>query len=69
MTQPTNERIQFRLIQMPCCMTLICWVNPRRPAHCPECGAHVLRHFPKFDWETRYSPAWLKVENYEKANW
>lgn len=38
----TTELIQFRLFQMPCCGQLLCWVNPRLPNHCPECGDHVL---------------------------
>lgn len=37
----TNERVQFRLIQMPCCQFLACWVNPRLPNYCPECGKRV----------------------------
>jgi len=36
-----NERIQFRLFVMPCCGFNLCWVNPRLPTHCPECGATV----------------------------
>lgn len=40
----TNEKVHFRLLQMPCCRTLICWVNPRLPNHCPECGTHI---YPK----------------------
>jgi hypothetical protein len=38
----TYEIIQFRLFQMPCCGQLLCWVNPRIPNYCPECGAHVI---------------------------
>lgn len=26
---------------MPCCSTLLCWVNPRLPTHCTECGKHI----------------------------
>lgn len=37
----TTELVKFRLFQMPCCNTLICWVNPRTPSHCPECGESV----------------------------
>jgi hypothetical protein len=32
------ERVEFRLIAMPCCGFQLCWVNPRLPNHCPECG-------------------------------
>lgn len=35
------KRVHFRLIQMPCCGTLKCWVNPRLANYCPECGAKV----------------------------
>jgi hypothetical protein len=38
----THERVTFRLIQMPCCGQLLCWVNPRYPNYCPECGTRVL---------------------------
>ncbi len=37
-----TEQIHFRLFHMPCCGQLLCWVNPRLPAHCPECGKLVL---------------------------
>jgi hypothetical protein len=58
----TTEKVNFRLFQMPCCGQLLCWVNPRLPNHCPECGlrvytelkteAHTLQHVPE---------AWLKL--------
>lgn len=38
----TTERVVFRLIHMPCCGQLLCWVNPRLPNYCPECGQHVM---------------------------
>lgn len=36
------ERVHFRLIQMQCCGQMLCWVNPRFPNHCPECGKQVF---------------------------
>lgn len=36
-----TERVHFRLIQTPCCSALLCWVNPRLPNYCPECGFRV----------------------------
>lgn len=36
------ERVTFRLIRMPCCGQLLCWVNPRFPNFCPECGTNVM---------------------------
>lgn len=35
------EVVYFRLFEMPCCGQLICWVNPRMPNYCPECGKFV----------------------------
>ncbi len=37
-----HERVVFRLIQMPCCGHNLCWVNPRFPTYCPECGTHIF---------------------------
>jgi hypothetical protein len=37
----TTERVKFRLINMPCCGHLLCWVNPRFPLYCPECGKYI----------------------------
>jgi hypothetical protein len=36
-----TERVFFRLIRMPCCGQVLCWVNPRFPNFCPECGKSV----------------------------
>lgn len=39
MTIKVTERVPFRLLhQARCCGTLLCWVNPRLPNYCPECG-------------------------------
>ena len=37
----STERVPFRLIQTPCCGQLLCWVNPRLPNCCPECGTRI----------------------------
>ena len=37
----SSEKILFTLIQTPCCSALLCWVNPRMPNFCPECGAAI----------------------------
>jgi DNA-binding CsgD family transcriptional regulator len=39
-----KERIQgyFRYIRCPECETQLCWVNPRLPNYCPECGKHIF---------------------------
>ena len=34
----TTERVFFRLLYMECCGHILCWVNPRLPTYCPECG-------------------------------
>jgi hypothetical protein len=39
---PVNQRVPFRLIQTPCCNTSLCWVNPRLPNNCPECGTRIF---------------------------
>jgi hypothetical protein len=33
-----SERVIFSILSTPCCHTLLCWVNPRMPNYCPECG-------------------------------
>lgn len=38
----TTERVHFRLLKTDCCGTLLCWVNPRFPNYCPECGTRVF---------------------------
>jgi len=37
----TYERVVFTLINTPCCHTLLCYVNPRMPNYCSECGARL----------------------------
>jgi hypothetical protein len=69
MASPSNQVVQFRLLQMPCCNILICWVNPRRPNYCPECGSRVFHEYPKARWEEQYSEAMLRVDDYDKATW
>ncbi len=41
MSKATNERVTFRLINMPCCNYIYCLVNPRLPNYCIECGESV----------------------------
>lgn len=49
-----HSRVWFRMYHMPCCGHLLCWVNPRIPSYCPECGKQVLRE--------------LKTEEHTKIN-
>lgn len=37
----TTERVTFKYLNMHCCGIQLCWVNPRLPMYCPECGKHV----------------------------
>jgi hypothetical protein len=37
-----TENVKFRLFRMPCCGQQLCWVNPRLPSHCPECGTSIF---------------------------
>lgn len=37
----TTERVHFRLILTPCCGSLLCYVNPRLPNYCSECGKFI----------------------------
>ena len=57
----TTERVLFRLLNMECCHVLLCWVNPRLPNYCPECGK---RSFPAVrSWITFSDEnAFLKME-------
>lgn len=63
----TNNYVQFRLLHMPCCNILLCWVNPRRPMYCSECGTRVFHHFPRDKWDATYAEAWLRVKDENKA--
>lgn len=48
----TSQVVKFRLFRMPCCGQLLCWVNPRLPNHCPECGNKV---FSKLQQDSGYT--------------
>lgn len=39
-----TEGVHFRLLVMECCGHQLCWVNPRLPTYCPECGALCFPH-------------------------
>lgn len=42
----SHERVPFRLISCPECRHQFCWINPRLPSYCPECGM-------KAEWRER----------------
>jgi hypothetical protein len=59
-----NERVYFRLFLMPCCHVLICWVNPRIPNFCPECGERVyLKLRNGAQTQINDENAWLKYKS------
>lgn len=37
-----TEYVSFRLLVTPCCGAALCWVNPRFPNYCPECGKSIF---------------------------
>lgn len=61
----TNQQIRFRVWEMPCCKTTICWINERIPNNCPECGA---KSYQKLKFETvpilDTRDAWLKIRDH-----
>lgn len=61
----SNQRVPFRLFNMPCCRSLICWVNPRIPNYCPECGERVLVRLKQGDCTTIQCDGWLKLDEPE----
>lgn len=63
MTKSYGEKVPFRLFQMPCCGMLLCWVNPRLPTYCPECGKRCLLELRSGEYTRVQSDAWLKVED------
>jgi hypothetical protein len=57
----TNERIHFRLIVCAHCSHNLCWVNPRLPNHCPECGAHIYPEVRGMIWVSD-PEAWIRYD-------
>lgn len=60
----SREQVLFRLIRMPCCQHQLCWVNPRLPSYCPECGTAV---YMRLKFETGHiivsnDHAWLELK-------
>jgi hypothetical protein len=58
------ERVHFRLIRVPCCGQMLCWVNPRLPNFCPECGQKVYAQirFPEGDTPILLSDATAQLK-------
>jgi hypothetical protein len=65
-----NERVSFRMIHTPCCHTLLCYVNPRLPNYCSECGARIylkIKAHPECIVVSDDN-AWLKYKEKEHDN-
>jgi len=56
-----QEKVRFRVFCMPCCHQMLCWVNPRLPNYCPECGKQVYAQLQLGDKTLTDATAWLKV--------
>lgn len=54
-----NEQVIFRYIVMPCCHHQVCWVNPRLPNYCPECGENIMARVREAVYVE--APAWLRM--------
>lgn len=57
----TNQEVLFRLIQTPCCNVLLCYVNPRLPNYCSECGAKIYAKLKTGNGILESKTGWLKL--------
>lgn len=58
----TNERVPFRLIMCVHCQFQLCWINPRLPTRCPECGGVIHHHLRIGEGILESRDAWLRIE-------
>lgn len=58
-----NEKVHFRLLACPECNHQVCWVNPRLPSYCPDCGKHIYARLRTGVSVLIDCPAWLRYEN------
>jgi len=56
------QQVPFRLIQTPCCQTLLCYVNPRLPNYCSECGSRIYAKLKTGDHILESKRGWLRLE-------
>lgn len=61
MTRRERQKVDFRLIHTPCCHTLLCWVNPRLPNYCPECGERIYAQLKFNGILAEAREAWLET--------
>jgi hypothetical protein len=62
-----KQRVHFRLIQTPCCGAMLCYVNPRLPNYCSECGTRIyatLRQVHPESILVTDEDAWLETRSY-----
>ena len=56
-TAKAITRAHFRILETECCHTILCWVNPRLPNYCPDCGTRcypAVRSWIAFSDEQAY---------------
>jgi len=58
----SKQRVQFRLLETPCCHTMLCWVNPRLPNYCPECGKGIFAQMKIGNYTHQDTEAWLMIK-------
>lgn len=56
----SQERVHFRFIVTPCCSTALCYVNPRLPNYCSECGTRIITQVRECIMISDEN-AWLKI--------
>jgi ribosomal protein S27E len=61
-----NEKVPFRLIECPECHITLCWVNPRLPNYCPECGKHIFLKLKFGGILAEAREAWLAIDMEEE---
>ncbi len=64
----TRQKVPFRLIQTPCCQTILCYVNPRLPNYCSECGARIYAKLKTGDGILQSTTGWLKLDEEDSPN-
>ena len=59
-----KERLRgyFRYIECPECSVRLCWVNPRLPNYCPECGKHIFLKLKFGGLVVEGKNVWIEME-------
>jgi hypothetical protein len=61
----TTQKVPFRLIETPCCHTLLCYVNSRLPNYCSECGSRIFAQLKIGTGVLQETTGWLRLEEEE----